>query len=143
MVQAYQNLDLGPRVGWFLRTAYPGARAKRIANQFGVSETTAKRWMSGVTPTSEHLQAMAKEWGWRFVQFVYQPVCGGGSFDEAMSADLRAMEARLARLEARENAGIRAVPGAPDDGVAPAASPLVGKHPRQDEVARRRAGGAR
>lgn len=66
--------DIGPRVGEWLRQAYPNSIAKNAAREFGVSERQAKRWSAGERPTSDHLTAMARHWGWRFVHFVYEGV---------------------------------------------------------------------
>jgi transcriptional regulator with XRE-family HTH domain len=109
------NLDLGPRVGWWLRSYYQGSRAKEIGREFEVSEGTAKRWLSGDPPTTEHLARMARAFGWRFVNFVMEPAVG----TPAMFAEMQAFEDRLARLEAErmaEDAGMAvAAPGARAD----------------------------
>ncbi len=85
----------GDRIGWWLRSFYPGARAKCIAREFDVSEATARRWLGGEKPTSEFVAAMAARFGWRFVNFIYEPVIG----TPAIRAEMDALDARLARLE--------------------------------------------
>lgn len=95
MSQTYQELDLGPRVQHWLKLVYHGSRAKLIARDHDVSESTAKRWLSGERPTSDVLTVMARRWGWRFVSFVFEPAVG----TPAMYAEMEAMDARLRRLE--------------------------------------------
>lgn len=75
VAEMYHDMaDIGPRVGAWLRQAYPNSVAKNAARQLGVSERQAKRWAAGERPTSEHLTTMARLWGWRFVHFVYEGV---------------------------------------------------------------------
>lgn len=102
------NNVVGDRVSHWMRMAYRDSVAKRAAQQFGVSEGTAKRWKRGVPPTSEHLSAMAKTWGWRFVEFIYSPVCAGPDYDSRLSADIVQLKARVERLEASPNDGHQA-----------------------------------
>jgi len=101
------DLDLGDRVrAWLRDTAYPGdCKAKRIARDFDVSEGTAKLWLAGKLPESRWLKKMAQRWGWDFWNFVGQPLCGGlgRATDPAnLRSELGALQARLARLEARQ-----------------------------------------
>ena len=100
VTNTYQEADLGSRVGYWLRLTYHGSRAKKISHDFGVSEATAKRWLAGIRPTSEMLSVMAQRWGWRFVNFAFEPVVG----TPAMYAEMQAFDARLARLETEREA---------------------------------------
>jgi hypothetical protein len=99
------NNLVGDRVAWWLKLAYRDSVAKRAAQQFAVSEGTAKRWKRGIAPTSEHLAAMAKAFGWRFVEFIYSPVCAGPDYDSRLSADILQLKQRIARLEDTKNEG--------------------------------------
>lgn len=102
------NHMVGDKVAHWLRMAYRDSVTKRAAQQFNVSEGTAKRWKRGVPPTAEHLNAMAKAWGWRFVEFIYSPVCAGPNYDSRLAADVNELKARLTRLEATTNDGAQA-----------------------------------
>jgi hypothetical protein len=94
IAQGANAVDLGPRVAWFLKGVYLGDSAlKRIARDYNVSVGTAKLWWNGKCPTSEHLTAMAKRWGWRFVTFVFEGPIG----TPAMFAEMQASEERIAR----------------------------------------------
>lgn len=70
----HDTADIGPRVACWLRSAYPDCIAKRAARDFDVSERQAQRWAGGERPTCEHLTRMARQWGWRFVHFVFEGV---------------------------------------------------------------------
>lgn len=109
--QGANAVDLGARVAWFLRGAYLGDSAlKRIARDYGVSVGTSKLWWNGKCPTSEHLTAMAKRWGWRFVTFVFEGPVG----TPANVAEMRELDERVARIEAgmrAHEASVLAGPG--------------------------------
>ena len=92
--------EMGERVAAWLRQVYPDARAKRIGRDFDVSEATAKRWLSGVRPTSDYLNAMTARWGWRFTQMVFQAQPRAAA-DDDLRAELAIMRATIERLEAR------------------------------------------
>lgn len=90
--------DIGSRVAYFAHVNR--IPAKEIARIAGVEERRAKQLRNGAPPTSAQLVAMARAWGWSFVHFVYQPLCG----DEAIAADKRDIDelrTTLGRLEAR------------------------------------------
>lgn len=70
----HDTADIGPRVGTWLRQAYPGCAAKNAARDFDVSERQAKRWLSGERPNTERLTLMGRKWGWRFMHFVYEGI---------------------------------------------------------------------
>lgn len=65
------RLGVGPRVADFLRQVYPRNRAKMIAREFGVSDSTAERWLSDHAPTTNHLEQMYAKWGEAFVRAIF------------------------------------------------------------------------
>lgn len=70
MIRGVPN-GIGPRVARFLRATYPQDRAKLIARRFGVSLSTAQRWLDGHAPTTAHLEAMFALWGEPFVRALF------------------------------------------------------------------------
>lgn len=91
------------RAAWFLEQAFPGRhKNKRIAQHFDTSVATAKLLRSGRGWTAERLAAAARDFGWRFVSFVYEPACGGD-----FAAELAEMEGQLDTLDERANAARR------------------------------------
>lgn len=70
MIRGLPN-GIGPRVARFLRATYPQDRAKLIARRFGVSLSTAQRWLDGHAPTTAHLEAMFALWGEAFVRALF------------------------------------------------------------------------
>lgn len=95
--------EMGQRVAYWLRQAYPRDGAKLAAQEFKASPHTTRRWLEGGLPESRHLQAMASKWGKRFVAFVYEPVVGpwGEYGIEDDIAELRASVERLTDCVAR------------------------------------------
>jgi hypothetical protein len=61
------KIGLGARIAEILRKKYTSDRAKMIARDFRVSTGTAKRWLSGVAPTSSVIEEMVARWGVGFV----------------------------------------------------------------------------
>ena len=86
--------SLGPRSAFYLRSSLPGSRAKRLANLLGCSGKQANRLLGGARPTTEQLLKLAQEFGWGFVNFVFEPAVG----TPAMYAEMEAMEERLAQM---------------------------------------------
>ena len=66
--------DLGSRVAFWLRAAYVINVAKQSAREFGVSVGTARLWLSGHAPTTEHILKMACRWGCPFTAFVFHNI---------------------------------------------------------------------
>ena len=138
------TMEMGARVSAWARQAYPRDTAKLLARDFGASPHTTKKWLSGCLPSNEHLAAMGRRWGKRFLAFVYEPVVGPWRH-YAMDEELRDLKSRIAEIE-REYAdgSIDASPApmagnaadvalAPDAGQGPAAETATG--PADDRAA--------
>jgi hypothetical protein len=67
----HKNLGVGPRSAEWLKRQYPRNRGKLIALDFRVHENTAWRWLSGVAPTTAHLEEMFERWGKPWLEFVF------------------------------------------------------------------------
>jgi hypothetical protein len=63
--------DIGARIAMFLRSHYPQHRAKTIARTFGVSISTAQRWLDGYPPTIRHFEQMYEVWGVLLIKFTF------------------------------------------------------------------------
>lgn len=110
--------DIGPRVGAWLRQAYPDCPAKRCSRDFKVSERQAQRWTAGERPKTEHLTAMAIRWGWRFLDFVFEGLAGPIPPVRVMKQEMDELDKRVARLEEErvsEDARVAAALSAVDD----------------------------
>lgn len=95
-------IHVGPRVGQWLRdTAYPGPnKLKRLMRDLGAAEGTGKDWLAGKRPSQEWLDCMAAKWGWRFLAFIYAPVCGNAPLDARLDAVEREIMALRRDMEA-------------------------------------------
>lgn len=84
------------RAAFFVRAA--GLSAKQIGRAVGGSERTGQRIRDGQA-TGEQIAQLAGPLGWRFVHFVFEPLCGPAAVarDQEVIDDLTA---RLARIEA-------------------------------------------
>ena len=83
----------GDRCAWALRLIFIGpSKAKRIAKRFGVSKSTAKLWLAGKLPTSEHLMEMDRVLGPTFTLVV----TGRATIDAQLDYSGDALRARLA-----------------------------------------------
>lgn len=91
------GMGVGQRIAAWLRQAYPDAKAKRIALDFGCDERTAKSWLAGERPIGRHLDAMIARWGRVFFAFVYEPVLNWAE-QERLDAELAALQSVTARL---------------------------------------------
>lgn len=92
------TLEMGARVAAWVRQAYPRDTAKLLARDFGASPHTTKKWIGGCLPSNEHLAAMGRRWGKRFLAFVYEPVVGPWRH-YAMDEELEALKTRIAEIE--------------------------------------------
>jgi hypothetical protein len=68
---AHKILGVGPRCAEWLKRQYPRNRGKLVALDFRVHENTAWRWLSGVAPTTAHLEEMFTKWGKPWLEFVF------------------------------------------------------------------------
>lgn len=119
------TLEMGSRVSWWLRRRYRTHTAKKVAREFGVSVATAKRWLAGALPTTDHLSAMAGRFGHTFVALIYEPMTGPWP-DVDTLVRIQQLRARLAALEkdfadAGQVLPRLAAPALPDGDVAPGA----------------------
>lgn len=106
MAHLDQSMDLGGRVRWFIRGNYQGGGTiKRLCREFNWNEAKAKRVFNGEGIRNEDVDLMARRWGWRFVQFIYSPVCGPGG----LAHDIAEFKASLERIEACVAGGASAV----------------------------------
>ena len=71
IVPVHKNLGVGPRSAEWLKKQYPRNRGKLIALDFRVHENTAWRWLSGVAPTTAHLEEMFGRWGKPWLEFIF------------------------------------------------------------------------
>lgn len=69
--RVHKILGVGPRCADWLKRQYPRNRGKLIALDFKVHENTAWRWLSGVAPTTAHLEEMFVKWGRSWLEFVF------------------------------------------------------------------------
>lgn len=100
MASAYhEQIEFGARVSWWLRLSYRTSTAKRVARDFDISERQAKRWLAGERPTPEHIECMARKFGWRFIDFVFEGIAGPPRPVEIMRTEMDELDQRLARLE--------------------------------------------
>ena len=99
------SAEMGARVAFWLRSAYGSSRAKHVAREFNVSVRTAEDWIGGHCPTSKHLEAMAKRWGWRFIHFVYEGAVGCPAIDARITAIEAEIDALRTAQAARGRAG--------------------------------------
>lgn len=86
---------LGRRVSQWLRSVYWSSRAKTIALDFDVSETTAKNWLRGHAPTTEHLVEMSDRWGPKFTRFALH-----GDAEPSIEDRISALEAEVGAMHA-------------------------------------------
>ena len=116
-------MGLGAKWAGFLRQAFPaGARIKAVAEYFGRSAATAKRWLTGSPPDAASYHRAERGFGPAFIAWMHT----GFDWAEhaALMAEVEAMESRLAELRSRldrpapDGAGDRVDRG----GQAPAAS---------------------
>lgn len=77
---------IGARLAFFLRARYPQHRAKTLARTFGVSISTAQRWLDGYPPTIRHFEQMYEEWGQPLIRTVFPACFDGISPDDQMEA---------------------------------------------------------
>ena len=82
------------RLAWFLAGAYPGgSKRKRVARDFGVSEETAKNWLTGkVWPSHRNFIAMGGRWGGPFIFFVLGPMLTPAEMERRMRANESGLE---------------------------------------------------
>jgi len=104
MSQTANDANLGDRIGWWARMAWPGSRAKNLANMLGISESQAKRIIGGAAPTSEQMAIMAKAWGWRFIDFVFEGLAGPIPPVRVMYKEMETLDARVRQLEQERRA---------------------------------------
>jgi hypothetical protein len=105
----------GERCAYFLRLIYHDAKAKRIARDYDVSEPTARLWLAGKLPTSEHLTTMARRYGWRFIAFVFGQLPLDIRLDahrDVLTAQLHAQERDNDSLHRPQNAAASPTSGA-------------------------------
>lgn len=98
IAETANNIDLGDRVSWCLRSA--GLTAKEVGRILGASEGTGKRLRAGVPPTTEQLTKFSRRFGWPFVSFVFEAVIGPD--DAALAAELEDINRCLERLESND-----------------------------------------
>jgi hypothetical protein len=113
LAQASNNFALdipsdtpGERCAYFLRLMYQDAKAKRIARDYEVSEPTARLWLSGKLPTSEHLTKLSRRHGWRAVAFIFGQMPLQIRLDaqrEVLTAQLHAQEQDHAVMAGAQN----------------------------------------
>ena len=105
--------EMGSRVAFWLRQAYPRNTVKEVARAVDSDERTVREWLEGKYPSGKHISRLSGLFGYRFVAFVFEPACG----DTAMLRirgeldDLQKEHAQLADriLQARADFdGIRA-----------------------------------
>jgi hypothetical protein len=87
---------------------YRDAKAKRIARDYDVSEPTARLWLNGKLPTSEHLTKLSRRHGWRAVAFIFGQMPLQIRLDEqhrVLSAQLHAQEQDHAAMAGAQNEG--------------------------------------
>ena len=75
-----------------------GLSAKEIGRVVGGSERTGQRIRDGFA-TGEHLTALAAALKWRFVHFVFEPLCGPAAVARDQEV-IDELTSRLARIEA-------------------------------------------
>lgn len=94
--------EVRQRAAFFVRAQYPQHAEKALQRDLDVSEATAERILSGDV-SRPVLDRMLARWGWRFANFVLEPLCGNmnpAALDQRIA---RAEEtARLALKEAEE-----------------------------------------
>ena len=61
---------IGPRIAEWIRRTYPQHAAKLASQQFQASHHTSAKWLKGHPPSAEHLEAMCRTWGYRFIAFI-------------------------------------------------------------------------
>lgn len=89
------------RLAAYLNEKFPardGYRAKRIANLFRTTPTTADNWLRGHWPQSKHLQRIVRHFGQDVLDAIF-----GADIDETI-ARLRQEEAYLAEQLAQKTA---------------------------------------
>jgi len=96
------DASLGDKIGFWARMAWPGSRAKNLANLLGISESQAKRILGGAAPTTAQLAIMVRAWGWRFVEFVFGGLAGPLPSIQSMREEMDRIEERMRRLEAEK-----------------------------------------
>jgi hypothetical protein len=98
------------RLRWFLLGAYPGhSKRKRVANDFDVSEDTAKAWLNATNlPRADKVMLMVRRWGPDFIQFISAGLTPAQMEAQARAAEDRGVEMTRGRVEedARGNAAI-------------------------------------
>lgn len=67
--------EVRQRVAYFARTVYPRGAEKALQREFDISESSAERVLRGQA-SQPIINQMLARWGWRFAQFVLEPLCG-------------------------------------------------------------------
>lgn len=89
--------EVGRRVAEFYRREYPKNTAKHLAREYGCAPDTAKKWLQGQCPSTEHLLAMWARRGRGFFAFVFATV----DEDLAAIAELKESQEELRRVHQR------------------------------------------
>lgn len=97
----------GERCADWLRREYPEPRAKAIARDFGVSDRTVEKWLTGAMPSNRAWVQMAARWGWRFISHVMEPAAGSPATAAEIRQDLEDLRSRLAAIDARVAAAMK------------------------------------
>lgn len=96
--------EVGSRVSYWLREAYPSDTAKVVARLFGCSPRTVEGWLAGHMPANRHLLLMMRAWGRQFVAFIFEPAVGTSLAAYAIDQELQELKVRMAAFEGALNA---------------------------------------
>ncbi len=96
MANPGQIAETRERAAFWVRAA--GLSAKEVGRAVGSSERTGQRIRDGLA-TSEHVTALAAAFKWRFVHFVFEPLCGPAAVARDQEV-IDELTSRLARIEA-------------------------------------------
>jgi hypothetical protein len=98
------TIEVGQRVGFWLRQNFKTDTAKSVARLLGCSPKTVEGWLSGSLPANRHMIQMIAKWGYGFIAFVFEPAAGTSLRPYALNQELQDLKAKMLVLEGALNA---------------------------------------
>lgn len=98
--------EVGRRVAEYYRREYPKNTVKHLAREYGCAPETAKKWLQGQCPSTEHLLAMWAHRGNTFFAFVFASVDPSLARMAGLAEETNEIQRRIRKLhEVLDNEG--------------------------------------